>query len=372
MSKCNNCSHPITGEELFCPSCGTKVGNSTARTKTTGQSSEQPSPKIYQRAMWATAIQYLEENPEGDYACDAVIFAEYAKYSMALSHVMTTGKIDFSLYENNFEVYSSTIMKILNWDEKTIPKTIEIPNRIPKFYIHPDLKTQEFEDFISKKVLGYKVDAKLEENHKRFWAKIVVEAENNIHEVLEGAKKKYSATLVNGKTKKEIDGVSEDNLLDRANEHYREYAENNFRDASNGFKELAALDPFRVYNHYILSSIYTELKEYEQAIEEILYASYLDEWHCKEKRRTGKGHPKRDINVLLSLAINIHRLGLSPALVNIVGLKNLGKEYAEELESSDRDFNRLYNELYFWIKLGHLTAYLVANNFLLANITKSG
>ena len=359
-----NCGQRLEGHEQFCPVCGTKIG-AVAQESTQDQQS-QITPLQVQRQMWFAAAKYLEENPEGEHSSSAIIIAECAKTSMAIGYAApsTDDPVNYSLLDNDVNSARGKV-DILGWEVETIPKTVEIPKQVGKLYIHPSFDTDAFREMVSSKLLGVQLDpvSLKKERNEIIWAALVAGAEVLLNKIIEQAKAKYESYLVDGRTKAVTEKVTLEELTNEVEIYYKAYTEKKLGKAQRGFERLASYDPFTTYNHKVLYDIYLQQKEYKRAVEEAMYAAFLEDMFMEPETRKAESRDKikRDIQAILTGASVIRMLGLSPGLLNYLEDINIEDEFSEESESSDSHTQWMYLELLYHKQLAGIVTNAIAN-----------
>jgi len=367
---CPNCEKRIDSKSEFCPHCGTKFKSALANCPKCGaefkgfekfcaacgaqlQVVEEHAPKTEKqfivaiaavdlgdpsrcKNVWNESLAYLKRYPKGKFVFEVLVTAEIAKAALALHRMGLSGEPDYSLYAMQSH---ESIHEIFEHEPDPFPKEMRTG-----LHIMP-LSDSEIEALVSRAGIKATVED-LKKGFRLYQMSFMHQSATSIGRIKEAVADKYHKKLVNGKSKAELQGLSRDDLRERAEICYAMYQNNDFQSAASCFCDMTELSPLDPYNHNLLWAIHDNLREHEQALEEILYAKRMD---------------PSDLKIQCNLAMTFRRLGLYVEAMNFFA----GDEanVPEELDPNDSQRNELINTIWlerkltfrvFWGLMNHL------------------
>lgn len=324
---CPECGAELKVSEKFCAACGSQLQKVKEHVPETEEQFieslavvDLDDPSQCESA-WNESLAYLKRYPKGKFEFDVLVTAEIAKAALAMHRMKAYGGPDYSLYDMQSPVLNDIFE--------------HVPDPLPKetrtgFHIKP-LSEAELKALASR--TGVKATGKdLVRGFVTYQLGMISLTAGPIARMKEAVTDKYQKKLVNGKSKAQLQGLSSNDIWDRADVGYAAYENSDFQGAVDCFRDLAEIDPFEHYHHNLLYASYEGLREHKQALEEILYASSL---------------APSDIQIQLNLAVTFRRLGL---YVETVRFFVYGDEVRipEELDQNDLERSesiyRIWNE----------------------------
>jgi tetratricopeptide (TPR) repeat protein len=347
------CGVPLEGQEKFCPSCGERI---SANAPAGDLREEAPKRSETSPEGWRICVDYLKQNPQSEHAYAVTVIAETAKAFRALPAVLSKS-VDFTLHNMQLPATNLVI-------PTPLPGLIIFPNKsqVPPVYVRKSLDTEEFKAVLGAIAPGASFtvsDLEKERDGALLGiCRCFTEAVNNY---LWATKTKCEQMLVDGKTRAILEEVTLDEFIEEADVYYKAFERKEPEKARKGFERLARLNPMDVYPHNMLHAIAYAKGDYEIALSEIVYASYLEDDFVK----ADAGH-KRDINVAHNKANLLRNLGLYPALHMWFALSEI------EPEKDFEDFldDARYRQLIVNQCLGQVVTYGMANSSLISSILK--
>lgn len=349
------CGVALEGQEKFCSACGAKISANAPA----GELREEAPKRIETSPEgWRICADYLKHNPQSEHTYAVTVIAETGKALRALPAVLSKS-VDFTLFDMQLPATDIVI-------PTPLPKLVIFPvkGQVPPIYTHKSLDTEEFKAVLAAIAPRPRFSLSgLEKERDGVLLGICGGFSEAVNTYLGITKTKYEGMLVNGKTRAILEKVTLDEFIEEADVYYKAFERNELEKARKGFDRLASLNPVDVYSHNMLHAIAYAKGDYERALSEIVYASYLEDEFVK-----ADAEHKRDINVSYNKANLFRNLGLYPALHMWFALS----EIEPEKDFEDHLDDPRYPQLIVNQCLGQVVTYGMANCSLISSILEMG